>query len=180
MLHKQFQEKIRPELQEKLGVDNPLAVPELEKVVINMRVPEGKENKGALKDPMTELGQITGQKPKVSRSRQSISGFQLAQGDPIGLKVTLRDRRMYDFLERLFNLVLPRVRDFRGLSLNKFDDHGNYNLTIKDEGAFPEINLDKLEKNRSLQITIVTSSDDLEKSKELLIGLGAPFTKEDE
>jgi len=178
MLNKQFQEEIKPDLEKELGVENPLAVPEVEKVVINMRVTEGKEAKDAVEKPMKELAKITGQHPEICRARRSISSFQLAQGDPIGLKVTLRGKRMYDFLERLFKLVLPRVKDFRGLSVDKFDDYGNYNLTIKDQSVFPEINVDKIEKSRSLQISIVTNTSSLVKAKGLLLKLGLPLKEE--
>lgn len=177
MLNKQFEEKIKPELKKELGVENPLAVPRVEKVIINMRISEGKENKEAIKRPMEELAEITGQKPRVCRARQSISGFKLTQGDPIGLKVSLRGKKMYDFLEKLFHLVLPRVKDFHGLSAEQFDQDGNYNLTLKDQSVFPEINVDKIEKTRSLQITIVTSSQDVEEAKKLLLSLGLPLEK---
>jgi large subunit ribosomal protein L5 len=180
MLNKQIEEKIKPELKKELGLKNALAVPQVEKVIINMRVPEGKDDRGALESPKKELARITGQKPKICRAGQSISAFSLTKGSPIGLKVTLRGKRMYDFLEKFFHLVLPRVKDFRGLSAEQFDDFGNYNLTLNDQSVFPEINVDELEKNRSLQITIVTDSDSVEESKKLLLSLGLPFTKEDE
>ncbi len=178
MLNKQFEEKIKPELKKDLKVKNTLAVPQVEKVIINMRVVEGKENKEAIKKPMEELARITGQKPRVCRARRSISGFKLTQGDPIGLKVTLRGKKMYDFLEKLFHLVLPRVKDFHGLSVDQFDQYGNYNLTLKDQSVFPEVDVDKIEKTRSLQITIVTTSEEVSKSKKLLLNLGLPLEKE--
>lgn len=178
MLKKKFQQKIKPELKKELGVDNSLAVPEVEKVVINMRFAEGKEKPEAISDPMKELARITGQKPKICRARQSISGFGLSKGDPVGLKVTLREKRMFDFLEKLFRLVLPRVKDFRGLSPEQFDQYGNYNLTIRDQSVFPEIDVDKIEKARSLQVTIVTSTDSVEEAKKLLLSLGLPLVRE--
>lgn len=178
MLYKKFQQKIKPELVKQLGVKNPLVVPEVEKVVVNMRVPEGKESKDAINAPMEEIARITSQKPKICRARHSVSDFSLSQGDPIALKVTLRGKRMYDFLEKLFRLVLPRVKDFRGLSPDQFDEHGNYNLTLHDQSVFPEIDVDKIEKTRSLQITITTSTESVEKAKKLLLDLGLPLTKE--
>ncbi len=180
MLNKQFNKKIKPELKKELGLKNTLAVPEVEKVVINMRVTEGKEDRGAFKAPVKELSKITGQKPKICRANQSISAFNLTKGSPIGLKVTLRGKRMYDFLEKLFHLVLPQVKDFRGLSEKKFDNFGNYNLTLRDQSVFTEINVDQIEKGRSLQITIVTDTDSVEESKKLLLSLGLPFSKEGE
>ncbi len=180
MLNKQFEEKIKPELKKKLDLDNSLAVPEAEKVIINMRVPEAKENKEAVDQPIDQLAKITGQKPKICRARQSISSFQVTQGDPIGLKVTLRDKRMFDFLEKLFKIVLPRVKDFQGLSPDQFDENGNYNLTLKDQSVFPEINIDKIDKSRSLQITIVTDTQSVEKAKKMLLVLGLPLMKEGE
>ncbi len=180
MLNKQFQEEIKPELQKELGVKNPQAVPVVEKVIVNMRVTEGKEDRGAIEKPMDELAKITGYKPKVCRARRSISGFSLTQGDPVGLKVTLRKKRMYDFLEKLFKLVLPRVKDFRGLSPDQFDESGNYNLTLRDQSVFPEINVDEIEKPRSLQVTIVTSSQSVEEAKKLLLVLGLPLKKDTE
>lgn len=178
MLNQQFEEEIKPKLKKELGIKNPLAVPRVEKVIINMRINEAKENKGAIEKPIQELAQITGQMPQTRPAKQSISGFKLTQGDPIGLKVSLRGNKMYDFLEKLFRLVLPRVKDFHGLSVGQFDEHGNYNLTLKDQSIFPEIDVDKVEKTRSLQITIVTSSQSVKQSKELLLSLGLPFEKE--
>jgi large subunit ribosomal protein L5 len=144
-----------------------------------MRVTDAKENKKAIEEPMSDLAKITGQKPRVCRAKRAISSFSLSQGDPIGLKVTLREKKMYDFLERVFRLVLPRVKDFRGLSADQFDDFGNYNFTLEDQSVFPEINVDKIEKTRPLQITVVTSTDSKEEARELLMGLGLPFTREE-
>ncbi len=180
MLNKQFQDEIKPKLKEKLGVNNSLAVPQVEKVIINMRVTDAKENKGAIEEPMVDLAKLTGQKPRICRAKRAISSFSLSQGDPIGLKVTLRGKKMYDFLERVFRLVLPRVKDFRGLSAEQFDDFGNFNFTLEDQSVFPEINVDKIEKTRPLQITIVTSTESNEEAKELLVSLGLPLTKEEE
>jgi len=180
MLNKQFQDEIKPKLKKKLGVKNSLAVPQVEKVIVNMRVTDAKENKKAIEEPMSDLAKITGQKPRICRAKRAISSFSLSQGDPIGLKITLRKKKMYDFLERIFKLVLPRVKDFRGLSADQFDDFGNYNFTLEDQSVFPEINVDKIEKTRPLQITVVTSTDSNEEARELLMSLGLPFTKEED
>ncbi len=178
MLKKQFQEKIKPDLKKSLQLKNSMAVPQVEKIVVNMRVPEGKDDRGAIEEPIKEISLITGQKPKICRAKQSISAFGLVKGSPIGLQTTLRGKKMYDFLERLVKLVLPRVKDFRGLSPEKFDQYGNYNLTLKDQSVFSEINLDEIKKTNSLQVTIVTNTSSVEKSKQLLLSLGLPLKKE--
>ncbi len=178
MLFQNYKTEIVPKLKKKLGIKNPLALPRVIKVVINMRVPEGKENKQAVAEAIEELKLITGQHPKVCRARKSVSGFKLRKGDPIGLKVTLRGKRMYDFLEKLFFLVLPRLRDFKGLSLSQFDGQGNFNIGLREQTIFPEINLDKIKKTRGLQVTIVTNTQDQEKAKILLEVLGLPFAKD--
>ena len=178
MLFQKYKTEIIPKLQKELGIKNPLALPRVTKVVINMRVPEGKENKQAVAEAAEELKLITGQQPKICRARQSVSGFKLRKGDPIGLKVTLRRKRMYDFLEKLFFLVLPRLRDFKGLSLSQFDGQGNFNIGLREQTVFPEVNLDKVRKTRGLQITIVTNTRDQKKAKVLLEVLGLPFAKD--
>lgn len=177
MLFQKYKSEIVPKLQEKLGINNPLALPRVVKVVINMRVPEGKENKQMIDEAIEELKLITGQKPRVCRAKKSVSGFKLRKGDPIGLKVTLRGKRMYDFLEKLFFLVLPRLRDFKGLSVNQFDSSGNFNIGLREQTIFPEINIDKIKKVRGLQVSIVTNTQDKEKAKILLEVLGLPFAE---
>lgn len=178
MLFQNYKSEIIPRLQEKLGIKNPLALPRVVKVVVSMRVSEGKESKQILDQAAEELKLITGQKAKVCRARQSVSGFKLRKGDPIGLKVTLRGKRMYDFLEKLFFLVLPRLRDFRGLSIKQFDGNGNFNIGLREQVVFPEIDIDKIKKVRGLQVTIVTNTRDEEKARVLLAVLGLPFAKE--
>jgi large subunit ribosomal protein L5 len=180
MLFQQYKQEIVPKLKKELDTDNPLALPKVEKVVVNMRVSEGKEDRGAVEEPKKQLKKITGQKPKVCRAKQSISDFKLTKGDPIGLQVTLRGKRMYDFLERLFKLVLPRLKDFRGLDKDQFDGHGNYNIGLEEQTVFPEINVDKIDKVRGLQITIVTNTRNDEKAEALLRNSGLPFKKEEE
>lgn len=177
MLFQKYKSEIIPKLQEKLGIENPLALPRVVKVVVNMRVPEGKENKQVVDEAAEELRLITGQKPRVCRAKKSVSGFKLRKGDPIGLKVTLRGKRMYDFLEKLFFLVLPRLRDFKGLSVKQFDGSGNFNIGLREQTVFPEINVDKVKKTRGLQATIVTNTQDEEKAKVLLEVLGLPFAR---
>ncbi len=180
MLFQQYKKEVVPELKKELDTANPLALPAVVKVVINMRVSEGKEDRGAIEEPKKQLKKITGQEPKVCRAKQSISDFKLTQGDPIGLQVTLRGKRMYDFLERLFKLVLPRLKDFRGLSKEQFDGQGNYNVGLEEQTVFPEIDVDKIDKVRGLQITIVTNTRDDQQAEVLLRNLGLPFKKEEE
>ncbi len=179
MLNQQYQEKIVPDLKKELNTDNRMALPSVKKVVINMRVPEGKENADAIEEPMRQLEKISGQKPKICRAKKAIADFQLKQGDPIGLQVTLRGRRMYDFLERLFRLVFPRLKDFRGFSKDQFDGDGNYNIGLDEQTVFPEIDIDKIDKVRGLQITIVTDTRDDKKAGLLLKYLGLPFKTKD-
>ncbi len=178
MLADTFYKKILPELQQKLNKKNPLAVPRIEKVVVNMRIGEAKEDKAVIDQASQELALITGQKPKFCQAKKSISGFKLRKGDIIGLKVTLRGRRMYDFLERLFVLTLPRLRDFRGLPLKGFDSSANYTIGLKEQLVFPEIQPDKIKKERGLEVTIVTSTKDRNEAKTLLESMGAIFEKE--
>ncbi|MBU1088322.1 50S ribosomal protein L5 [Patescibacteria group bacterium] len=179
MLKQQFKQKIQKELWQKLNKDNINAVPMLKKVVINCRVQGAKENKEILELAGVELMALTGQKPKLCCAKKSEASFKLREGDPLALKITLRSGKMYDFIEKLFNLVLPRLRDFRGLSANSFDNGANYNLVIKDQTYFPEINLDKVKQIRSVQVTLVTSTSSKEEAKMLLSALGLPFKKED-
>jgi len=179
MLFQKYRTEIIPELKKKLGIKNTLALPRVEKVVVNMRVAEGKDDQGAIDQAAEDLKLITGQKPRVCRARMSVSGFKLRKGDPIGLKVTLRGKRMYDFLERVFLLVLPRLRDFHGLSAKKFDQKGNFSFSLKEQTVFPEIDIDKVKVIRGLQVTIVVSNADVEKSKVLLASLGLPFAREE-
>ncbi len=176
-LYQKYYQQIVPELQKELGVSSPMAVPRIVKVVLNIGLKEAKEDKRVLDIVGEQLAAITGQKPKVCRARKSIAGFKLGKNQPIGLSVTLRGKRAFDFLEKLFTLVLPRVRDFNGVDPRAFDGQGNYNLGIFEIVVFPEIDYAKLDKIRGLQVTIVTNSKDDQKSYLLLSKLGMPFAK---
>lgn len=177
MLYKDFQEKISAKLQKDLGLKNRLAVPRLLKVVINQRIPEARENKEFLDEAIVELAAITGQRPVVCFAKKSEAGFKIRKGDPLALKTTLRRRKMYDFVEKLFTLVLPTLRDFKGLPLGSFDSSANYNFTLEEQTVFSEVDLDKVKKVRSLQITFVTSTSVKKEAKMLLSALGLPFSK---
>lgn len=176
-LQKQYREQIVPELQKVLGVTSPLAVPRIVKVVVNVGLKEAKDDKKLLDFGSEQLKVITGQKPKICRAKQSIAGFKLGKGQPIGLSVTLRGLRAFAFLEKLFNIVLPRVRDFSGVDSASFDGKGNYSLGVTEQIVFPEIDFAKIDKVRGLQITIVTNAGSNEKAKLLLEKLGMPFKK---
>jgi len=172
-----YQQEIRPKLAQEWGLKNILAVPKITKVVVSMGLGEGAEDRGVIEKASQDLAMITGQKPKVTRARKSIAGFKLREGAPIGLVVNLRRERMYDFLEKLFKIVLPRLRDFQGVSAKSFDGRGNYNLGLSEHTVFPEVDLAKVDKARGLQITIVTDAKDDQKAKRLLELLGMPFEK---
>lgn len=176
-LKQKYQKEIAPILVKKLKLKNLLAVPRVTKVVVSMGVGEGAQDKSLIESATSELAVITGQKPKVTRARKAEAGFKLRAGDPIGLMVTLRGKRMYDFLEKLFKIVLPRVRDFRGVSLKSFDGQGNYNLGLREQFVFPEIDYGKVVKAKGLQITVITNAGDNERAKMLLELLGMPFQK---
>lgn len=178
MLKKDIEINLKESLIKSLGKSrNVLSLPKLTTVVINYRVAEARESREALDSATEEIVAITGQKPSLCKAKKAVSAFKLRQNDPLALKVTLRGQRMYDFVEKLFNVVLPRLRDFKGMSQNSFDDAGNYNLTIKDQTLFPEINLDKVNKIRSVQITLKINTSSKEDSKMLLSALGFPFEK---
>ena len=170
-----YQKSIIPELQSELGLKNIMAVPRLEKIVINIGVGDAIQNIKVLDHASEELGLITGQKPIVTRAKKSISNFKLRAGMPIGCSVTLRRQRMYEFFDRLINIALPRVRDFRGISGKAFDGRGNYTLGIREQIIFPEINYDKIDKIRGMNITIVTSAKTDEEAKAFLKYMGMPF-----
>ncbi|HEX8924106.1 MAG TPA: 50S ribosomal protein L5 [Patescibacteria group bacterium] len=172
-------QEINEDLKKSFGKDrNTFSLPRINKVVLNYRVPEARESQEQLNSAITELTAIAGQKPSLMKAKKSIATFKLRQNDPVALKVTLRGSRMYDFLEKLFNLVLPRLRDFKGMSLTSFDNAGNYNFTIKDQTYFPEIDLDRINKIRSVQVTINITASSQEEAKMLLSSLGFPFEKE--
>lgn len=178
-LKNKYQKEIVPKLMKKLKINNSLAVPKVTKVVVNVGLKEALEDKSVLEKISEELALITGQKPKVCRAKKSIAGFKLRAGDPIGLMVTLRRDRMYDFLEKLLNITLPRVKDFQGVSPDSFDGRGNYTLGLEEQIVFPEIDSAKIEKIHGLEITIVTNAGDDRKAKKLLELLGMPFKRED-
>lgn len=175
-MSKNYQLKIVPQLMEEFKIKNPLAVPKVTKVVINVGLKEALENKGLLEKVSEGLALISGQKPQLCRARRSIAGFKLRAGAAIGLKVTLRRKRMEAFLEKLFKVVLPRVKDFRGLSPKAFDNQGNYTIGLEEQIVFPEIDPAKVEKIHGLEVTIVTNTKDNQKAKRLLELLGLPFS----
>jgi large subunit ribosomal protein L5 len=170
-----YKSEILPELQKELGLKNPMAVPQLKKIVINMGVGDAIGNIKILDAAKNDLGLITGQLPAVGRAKKSISSFKLRKGQAIACYVTLRSRRMYEFFDRLVNIVLPRVRDFRGVSPKSFDGRGNYTLALKDQLVFPEIDYTKVERGRGMNITIVTSARTDGEAFALLKKLGMPF-----
>ncbi|MDD9272103.1 50S ribosomal protein L5 [Paenibacillus sp. GCM10023248] len=169
--------EITPALIQKFNYSTVMQVPKIEKVVINMGVGEAVSNSKVLDTAVEDLQKIAGQKPVVTKSKKSIAGFKLRENMPIGVKVTLRGERMYHFLDKLFNVALPRVRDFRGISNKAFDGRGNYTLGLKEQLIFPEIEYDKVDKVRGMDIVIVTTAKSDEEARELLTQLGAPFVK---
>lgn len=177
-LEEKYKKEIVPKLAKEMGVKNPLAVPKIEKIVLNVGLGEALKDRGVLEKVSKQLAAISGQKAVVTLARRSIAGFKLRKGNAIGLKVTLRGRRMYNFLEKLITIVLPRVRDFRGVSPKSFDGFGNYTLGIKEQIVFPEIEFTEIDKIRGLEITIVTTAKDDRWGKRLLEFLGMPFQSE--
>src|ERR1700748_473303 len=176
-LYKEYQAKVIPALSKALGYKNALQVPKVDKVVVNTCIPANSSDlKQALEDAKKELSLITGQKPAETKSKKSISNFKLRKGQAIGAKVTLRGDRMYEFLERLIKMALPRIRDFRGISPKSFDGHGNYTLGVSDQSIFPEVDLDRIKRNVGFDITIVTTANTNEEAKALLTELGIPFS----
>jgi len=176
-LKKKYKEEVVPALMKKFGYKNVMQVPKIEKIVVNMGVGEAVQNIKELENAMNDLALITGQKPSVRRAKRSEAGFKLRKGMPIGAKVTLRRDRMWDFLDRLISMALPRVRDFKGLSPKSFDGRGNYNFGLEEQTVFPEIDYDKVDKIRGMNITIVTSAKTDEEAKALLEALCFPFRK---
>ncbi len=172
-----YNTKIKGDLQKELGIKNPLAVPMLKKIVVNMGVKDALADKKNVEVAVGVLGQVTGQKPKVTKAKKSIATFKLREGDKIGAVVTLRGKRMYDFYGKLVGIVLPRLRDFRGVPINSFDGRGNYSLGFSESTVFPEIDISKVERIQGLEITIVTSAKDDKEGESLLRALGMPFVK---
>ena len=170
-----YDETVVPKLKEKFNYSNPMQVPKIEKIVINMGLGEAIHNIKIIDSAVEELKQISGQQPVVTRAKKSIASFKLREGMPIGCMVTLRKKRMYDFLNKLVNVALPRVRDFRGVSGKAFDGAGNYSLGVKEQLIFPEIEYDKIDKIKGLNVSIVTTANSNEEGKELLRLMGMPF-----
>ena len=176
-LYSIYKKQIYPKLAKEFEIKNKMAVPNISKIVVNIGIGDATKDKGVVKSVSDVLATITGQKPSLRAAKKSIAGFGLREGMPVGLKVTLRGKRMYDFFEKLVAITLPRLRDFRGLSTSSFDGHGNYSLGLNDYTVFPEIDLTKVKQARGIEITIVTNTNDVEKSKKLLGYLGMPFKK---
>ena len=169
--------EIAPALNKKFGYKSVMQIPKLDKIVINVGAGEAKDNAKVIDSISGDLAKITGQKPIVCRAKKSVANFKLREGMPIGVKVTLRGEKMWEFLDRLFNVALPRVRDFRGISANAFDGRGNYALGIKEQLIFPEIEYDKIDKIRGMDIVICTTAQTDEEARELLTLVGAPFER---
>ena len=172
-----YTSEIAPALMQQFGYKSVMQIPKLDKVVINVGVGDAKENSKAIDAVMKDIATITGQKPITTYARKSVANFKLRQGMKIGVKVTLRGERMYEFVDRLFNLALPPVRDFKGINPNAFDGRGNYSLGLKEQLLFPEIEYDKVEKIRGMDICFVTTAQNDEEARELLRRMGAPFAK---
>lgn len=177
-MKERYQTELVPALKESLSLDNVMQVPQIKKVVVNIGMGEAMDNPKALDAAVSDLMQITGQKPVITKARVSIAAFKLREGRAIGVKVTLRGEKMWSFLDRLLNIVLPRVRDFRGVSRDAFDGRGNYTLGLREQLIFPEIEYDKIDKIRGMEITIVTSARNDEQAAQLLEMLGMPFRKD--
>jgi large subunit ribosomal protein L5 len=176
-LKKQYREEVVPKLRKEFGIGNAMAVPRLEKIVLNMGVGEAIQNIKVLDDAVEELSMIAGQRPSIRRAKKSIASFKVREGMPIGCSVTLRGDRMWDFLDRLVSIALPRVRDFRGLATKAFDGRGNYTLGIRDHLIFQEIDFNKVDKAKGMNVTFVTTAANDEQALHLLRELGMPFAK---
>ena len=174
-LSDKYKKEIVPALKKKLGRDNIHSLPRLEKISVNMGVGKALQDKNRMEHAVEELGKITGQKPQVTKSRVAVSGFRLREGNEIGCRVTLRGRRMYEFLDRLISIGLPRIRDFRGINPKSFDGHGNYSLGLAEQMVFPEIDPDKVTFTQGMDVTIVTSTKSDDEARELLRLFGMPF-----
>ena len=172
-----YKANVAPALMNKFNYKSVMQIPKLDKVVINVGAGEAKDNSKAIDAIMEDLSKITGQKPIICRAKKSVANFKLREGMPIGVKVTLRGDRMYEFIDRLFNVALPRVRDFRGINPNSFDGRGNYSMGVKEQLIFPEIEYDKIDKVRGMDIIFVTTANTDEEARELLSLMGAPFAK---
>lgn len=174
-LREQYEKEVIPALMKKFEYKSVMQVPRLDKIVINIGLGDTKENPKSLENAMNDLTQITGQRPMITKAKKSIAAFKLREGANVGCKVTLRKDKMYDFANKLFNVALPRVRDFRGVSANSFDGRGNYSMGLKEQLVFPEIEYDKIDRLRGMDIIFVTTAETDEEAKELLTLLGMPF-----
>ncbi|HET7379438.1 MAG TPA: 50S ribosomal protein L5 [Gaiellales bacterium] len=174
-MKERYIDDIRPALKESLGMSSTMAVPRLEKITLNMGVGEAKTNAKALDDAVEQLATISGQRPVITRAKKSIAGFKIREGMPLGCKVTLRGDRMYEFLDRLMAIALPRIRDFRGINPAAFDGRGNFSLGVREQIIFPEINYDDIQEVRGLTVTITTSARTDDEARELLRAFGMPF-----
>ena len=175
-LKAKYNAEIAPALMQKFGYKSTMEIPRIHKIVVNVGCGEARDNAKVLESVVNDLATITGQKPVITRAKKSVANFKLREGMPIGAKVTLRQDKMWEFMDRLFNVALPRVRDFRGITPNAFDGRGNYALGLKEQLIFPEIEYDKIDKIRGMDIVICTTAKTDEEAKELLTLLGAPFT----
>ena len=176
-LKKKYQDEVAPALMQKFGYKSTMQIPRLEKIVVNVGCSEARENAKVLDAVVNDLTTITGQKAVITKAKKSVANFKLREGMPIGAKVTLRGNKMWEFLDRLFNVALPRVRDFRGISADAFDGRGNYALGVKEQLIFPEIEYDKIDKIRGMDIVICTTAQTDEEARELLTLVGAPFER---
>jgi large subunit ribosomal protein L5 len=174
-LRVRYEKEVRPYLTQKLGRTNPNSLPKLEKIVVNMGVGKALADKAKMEQAAAQLAQITGQKPLITKAKKAVSGFRLREGNEIGCKVTLRGQRMYEFLDRLISIALPRIRDFRGVNPKSFDGNGNYNLGLAEQLVFPEIDPDKVTFTQGMDIAFVTTTTSDEEARELLRGFGMPF-----
>ncbi len=174
-LLERYQKEISPRLAERLGRQNKLSLPRLQKIVVNMGVGKALQDKNRMKEAAEQLAQITGQKAQVTKAKKAVSGFRLREGNEIGCRVTLRGRRMYEFLDRLISVALPRIRDFRGVNPKSFDGHGNYSMGLSEQLVFPEIDPDKVTATQGMDITFVTTTNNDDEARELLRGFGMPF-----
>ncbi len=176
-MHEKYKNEVAPALMSKFGYKSVMQIPKLDKIVINIGMSDAKENPKVIEAAMNDLALITGQKPVITTARKSVANFKLREGMNIGCKVTLRAEKMYEFLDRLFSIALPRVRDFKGINPNSFDGRGNYSLGIKEQLIFPEIDYDKIDKIRGMDIIMVTTAKTDEEARELLSLMGAPFVR---
>jgi large subunit ribosomal protein L5 len=174
-LKDRYREEVAPALKERFGIENPMRIPKLEKIIVNMGVGEAAQDSRRFDGAMEDLARITGQKPQLRRARKSVAGFKIREGMPVGARATLRGERMWEFLDRLVSIALPRVRDFRGINPNAFDGRGNIALGLREQTIFPEVSYDSIDSMRGLDVAVVTTAETDEEARELLRMLGMPF-----